>query len=200
MTTQYLLGNSLKFERISVPAGNKIPGKSSSLPRREASEKQSGLFGSANILQWRRCKEGHRWLWTNFRRRHAHRTTRWAQNGPLPCHDKQVSGRKKKRKGKLINAAAHASFSLSKWTIPSLFSGGSGTARSVAAAAAADCFVKSTTLENRCLRSLAHMSNDIHPLKTLSPYCASWAQENKPQSKVAIYGLKIEVNVFFFNF
>lgn len=36
------------------------------------------------------------------------RTTCWAQNGPLPCHDKQLVG--EKRKGKLINAAAHAGF------------------------------------------------------------------------------------------
>lgn len=42
------------------------------------------------------------------------------------------------------------------------------------------------------------MSNDIHPLKTLSPYCARWAQENKPPSKEAIYGF--ELNGFFFIF
>lgn len=77
-------------------------------------------------------------------------------------------GEKKKRraKGKLINAAAHANFLLRANNTAVVQQG------VLASMAELDCFCKINNLENRFLRFGAHMSTwaeDIHPLKTMSP-------------------------------
>lgn len=113
--------------------------------------RQSCFFGSANIRSGKAAKRPPL-TWTNFRWCHAHRTTCWAQNGPSPCHDKQVVG--EKRKGKLINAATHASFlfQVNNTIIVQQglwhgFLGGGWL------------FCKINNLENRFLRFLAPFSN-----------------------------------------
>lgn len=98
-----------------------------------------------------KLQKGHRWLELILGDA-MRRTTCWAQNGPLPCHDKQLVG--EKRKGKLINAAAHAGFlfQVNNTIIvqQGLWHGSLGGGW---------LFCKINNLENRFLRFLARMSN-----------------------------------------
>lgn len=75
---------------------------------------------------------------TNFRWCHAHRTTCWAQKWAfaMPWQTSKWAKKKKKKKkrkkkgekGKIDKRSGPRQFFFSKWTIPSLFSRGSGAA------------------------------------------------------------------------